>query len=79
MLLPAGLLALSVGCVDPPPGSESGEATVGLVLPDRRLTVVNGGVLWPHPTEDPHGAVLAAAASDHRLVWLDLAGPFPRR
>jgi endonuclease/exonuclease/phosphatase family metal-dependent hydrolase len=56
-----------------------GGRRVDYVLPDRRLTVVDGGVFWPHPTEDADGAVLAATASDHRLVWLDLAGPFPPR
>ncbi len=41
------------------------------LLPSRALRVTDAGVLWPAP-----GAPLAAAAakaSDHRLVWVDLA------
>ena len=36
---------------------------------------VTGGVLWPSADDDPEAAALAEAASDHHLVWLDLAVP----
>lgn len=45
------------------------------VLPSRDLTVLDSGVFWPDSTTDPAGAALAAAASDHRLVWVDLTVP----
>lgn len=54
-----------------------GGRRVDYLLPDRRLEAVAGGVYWPDATTDPEGAARAALASDHRLVWLDLAGPFP--
>jgi endonuclease/exonuclease/phosphatase family metal-dependent hydrolase len=54
-----------------------GGRRVDYLLPDRRLEAVDGGVYWPDPAIDPEGAARAALASDHRLVWLDLAGPFP--
>jgi endonuclease/exonuclease/phosphatase family metal-dependent hydrolase len=49
------------------------------VLPASTLRVRDGGVVWPDSTVDAAGAARAARASDHRLVWLDLAVPFPRR
>lgn len=45
------------------------------VLPSRELTILDSGVFWPDSTTDPAGAALAAAASDHRLVWVDLRLP----
>lgn len=54
-----------------------GGRRVDYLLPDRRLRPVDGGVYWPDPATDPEGATLAALASDHRLVWIDLAVPFP--
>lgn len=54
-----------------------GGRRVDYLLPDRRLVAVGGGVYWPDPVTDPRGAERAARASDHRLVWIDLAGPFP--
>lgn len=45
------------------------------VLPDTGLRVLGAGVFWPDSTSDPAGAALAAAASDHRLVWVDLELP----
>jgi endonuclease/exonuclease/phosphatase family metal-dependent hydrolase len=51
----------------------SGALRVDYVLPDRRATVTGAGVFWPAP-----GAPLAdaaAAASDHRLVWVDIRLP----
>jgi endonuclease/exonuclease/phosphatase family metal-dependent hydrolase len=46
------------------------------VLPSTAIRVLDGGVVWPDSTSDPAGAARAARASDHRLVWLDLALPF---
>jgi endonuclease/exonuclease/phosphatase family metal-dependent hydrolase len=45
---------------------------VDYVLPSTNLEVLAGGVFWPAPEEDPEGHAWAEAASDHRLVWLDL-------
>ncbi len=42
------------------------------LLPSTDITVTGGGVFWPDPDEDPDGAALAEAASDHRMVWLDI-------
>lgn len=50
-----------------------GNLRVDYVLPSADLSVLDAGVLWPAP-----GAPLAAeaaAASRHRLVWVDLAMP----
>lgn len=52
---------------DPNPGN----LRVDYVLPDARLTVHNAGVLWPAP-DDPF-AETVAAASRHRLVWVDVS------
>lgn len=52
---------------------------VDYVLADARLRVVGGGVYWPDPSLDPEGAARAGLASDHRLVWIDVALPFPGR
>jgi endonuclease/exonuclease/phosphatase family metal-dependent hydrolase len=54
-----------------------GGRRVDYLLADARLRVVGGGVFWPDPEEDPVGAALADAASDHRLVWVDVALPLP--
>lgn len=48
---------------------------VDYLLPSRELEVVGGGVFWPAAEEDPEGHRLAEEASDHRLIWLDLALP----
>jgi hypothetical protein len=56
---------------DAPPGP--GNLRVDYVLPSRELAVRASGVFWPVP-----GAPLAeaaAAASAHRLVWVDVALP----
>lgn len=45
---------------------------VDYILPAAHLTVQDAGILWP---EDDRGALslsVVAAASDHRLVWVDL-------
>lgn len=49
-----------------------GSLRVDMVLPDRALTVLESGVLWP--AEGPL-AEAVAAASRHRLVWVDLDLP----
>jgi endonuclease/exonuclease/phosphatase family metal-dependent hydrolase len=51
------------------------------VLPSATLRVLGGDVVWPDSTLQPAAARRAAIASDHRLVWLDLALPFsaPKR
>jgi hypothetical protein len=53
----------------------AGGMRVDYLLPARELEVVGGGVFWPSPEEDAEGARLAAAASDHHLLWLDLRLP----
>jgi len=50
-------------------------ARLDYVLPSRDLEVAGGGVWWPDPEGDPEGSRLAEAASDHRLVWLDVRLP----
>jgi len=53
--------------------SGPGNLRVDYVLPDARLRVAGAGVFWPEP-----GAPLAAeaaAASAHRLVWVDVDLP----
>ncbi len=53
-------------------------ARIDYVLPGVELEVLDGGVFWPAAATDPEGNALAEEASDHRLVWLDVAWP-PRR
>lgn len=50
-----------------------GALRVDVVLPSADLQVRGAGVLWPGP-DDPFAATVAAA-SRHRLVWVDLAVP----
>ena len=50
---------------DPTPG----DLRVDYVLPARGLHVSGAGVIWP---DDGDLAELAAQASDHRLVWVDV-------
>jgi hypothetical protein len=50
-----------------------GNLRVSYILPDAALAVAGTGVLWPAP-DDPLAPVVAAA-SRHRLVWVDLALP----
>ncbi|MEM7482037.1 MAG: endonuclease/exonuclease/phosphatase family protein [Acidobacteriota bacterium] len=52
-----------------------GGSRVDYLLPSLELRVLDGGVFWPASSEDPEGHALAAEASDHRLLWLDLALP----
>jgi endonuclease/exonuclease/phosphatase family metal-dependent hydrolase len=49
---------------------------VDYVLPAASLRVLDGGVVWPSATHDAAGEARVRRASDHRLVWLDLARPF---
>lgn len=53
----------------PAPGP--GNLRVSYVLPSAELKVTGSGVFWP-PEDDPR-ADIAAAASRHRLVWVDIA------
>ena len=53
---------------DPGPGN----LRVDYVLPDAGLRVTGSGVFWPAP-DAPFAE--AVAASDHRLVWVDIALP----
>jgi endonuclease/exonuclease/phosphatase family metal-dependent hydrolase len=48
---------------------------VDYVLPSVDLQVISSGVFDPDPDTEPEGARRAEAASDHRLVWVDLAWP----
>lgn len=50
---------------------QPGNLRVAYVLPAAGLRVLAAGVLWPLPGEPLAAAV--AAASPHRLVWVDLA------
>jgi endonuclease/exonuclease/phosphatase family metal-dependent hydrolase len=48
----------------------TGNLRLDYVLPSAGLEVLDCGVFWPASGEDGHDL---AAASDHRLVWLDIA------
>jgi hypothetical protein len=52
-----------------------GNLRVDYVLPSADLAVTAAGVFWPAPGEPLADA--AAAASDHRLVWVDIDLPKP--
>lgn len=52
-----------------------GGIRIDYLLPSRGLEALGGGVFWPSPDADAEGAALAESASDHRLVWLDVAWP----
>lgn len=54
-------------------GNAPGNLRVDLILPDARLDLRDAGVLWPAP-EDPMAGTVAAASA-HRLVWVDLDLP----
>ncbi len=53
---------------------EPGDLRVDYILPSRSLVVDGSGVLWPVEGEPIWGvtADVAAMASDHRLVWVDI-------
>ena len=72
------------GRVSGPPGwperstaAWRGGVRVDYVLPSVDLAVLGGGVFWPAADEDPLGHAWAEQASDHRMVWIDLALPSP--
>jgi endonuclease/exonuclease/phosphatase family metal-dependent hydrolase len=50
-----------------------GDLRVDYILPAAGLEVSDSGVLWPEGEEGALPASVAALASDHRLVWMDLA------
>ncbi len=54
---------------DPGPGG----MRVSYILPSRDMTVIDAGIHWP--PEGTEGGEIAATASHHRLVWVDLALP----
>lgn len=54
-------------------GNTPGNLRADMILPDARLAVTGAGVLWPAPDEPL--AATVAAASDHRLVWVDVTLP----
>ena len=78
---PGGAAAANPGQAGPPALDTAdwrdedgpGNLRTDYVLPSRDLAVSASGVLWPAPG-DPL-AEAAAAASAHRLVWVDLALP----
>lgn len=53
-------------------GDGQGNLRVDYALPSRGLRVLGGGVYWPQAGEPGSEA---AEASDHRLVWVDVASP----
>lgn len=59
--------ALDTGAFD---ADGPGNLRVDYVLPSRDLRVTDSGVLWPAPDDPLAGAV--EAASNHRLVWVDI-------
>ncbi len=48
---------------------------IDYVLPSKNLSVIDGGVFRPDSLTNPADAVRGAVASDHRMVWVDLALP----
>ncbi|MEZ5459532.1 MAG: hypothetical protein R3E65_09560 [Steroidobacteraceae bacterium] len=51
-------------------GASPGNLRVDYVLPSRDLVVCASGVYWP--AEPDAAAAAALAATDHRLVWVDV-------
>jgi len=52
------------------PLPDPGPMRVDFILPSAGLKVVNSGIYWPENGTD--AAAVAAAASRHRMVWVDL-------
>ena len=52
------------------PDPDPGDLRVDYILPAASLTITDHGVLWGQ--QDEALATAVAAASDHRLVWLDI-------
>ena len=50
-----------------------GNLRVDYVLPSATLAVSGAGVFWPAPGDPAAG--VAATASRHRLVWVDIVLP----
>lgn len=67
-----GDASLDTGDFDDTPQKGPGNLRVDYVLPSRTLRVVRSGVFWPSSYQPGNGLV---EASDHRLVWVDLAVP----
>lgn len=59
--------ALDTGVFDP---AGPGNLRVDYILPAKALRITGSGVLWPAPVDPLAPAV--EAASDHRLVWVDI-------
>ena len=55
--------------------SGPGNLRVDYLLPSRSLTIREAGVVWPAPDDPLSEAV--NAASDHRLIWVDVEMPAP--
>jgi len=71
-----GAVAQSAGQTGPPaldtaawPAPDPGHLRVSYILPSADFTVAGSGVHWP---SEGQGAAMAATASRHRLVWVDL-------
>lgn len=54
--------------------SRSGNLRVDYILPAQGVTVIDTAAVWPAPDDPLADAV--ATASNHKLVWVDLALPF---
>lgn len=50
-------------------GGTTGNLRVDYALPSTALVVRNAGIFWPRTDQPGHSLI---AASDHRLVWIDL-------
>ena len=84
-VLPTGHLLTSAGALrgrpaGPPDhverhtvGWEGGGLRIDYLLPSVDLKPIAGGVHWPDADADPAGAARAERASDHRMIWLDIA------
>ncbi|MCH9651371.1 MAG: endonuclease/exonuclease/phosphatase family protein [Deltaproteobacteria bacterium] len=58
----------------PKDGRTAAYGRLDYALPSRDLEVLGSQVLWPDPAEALHSvAVGRESASDHRLVWIDIA------
>ena len=55
------------------PAPLPGNLRVDYILPAAPLVVRDAGVLWPLDDTGPLSPEIAAIASDHRLVWVDIA------
>lgn len=53
-------------------GPRAGTLRIDYVLPSKGFSIRDGGVFWPREGEPGHAWT---QASDHHLVWLDLADP----